>query len=227
MGLDSAPDRGVYDKVMASLLVAMAAFGADATANVRYVYTAEQFLDVTVTSVPDTLPPRDAVLSTSDAVSGYIEFDAPLAPNAFYEIRSDTAVAFRFTDGQNVFDAFDRLDSGSDFLILETDANGEVFSWFAQLRAPITGADATGARELALDSDATFRDEVRIIDCLDPGCSTRYEELAVTGGAGAFSGPEPVSETPAPSKDVPFPAAMLGVLAGGILAMARRSVRRV
>lgn len=188
------------------------------SANVRYTYTGANFSSITTSAFPTTLEPRDPTLSVADRITGFIETAEPLAANGSFVLDSSNTVAFEFTDGTRTINDFTRLDAGQDFLMVDTDGDGNIVSWYISLIDRSTSADLTGERSIELLGDAFSIDAVTLVECLNPNCTSLYQEDASTNTAGTFSAAvEVVAETPAATVPLPVLAlAALGALLAGL-----------
>lgn len=207
-----------------SFFVLMALAGIS-SANVRYTYTGATFTSITTSAFPATLEPRNPTLTAADRITGFIETAEPLGANGSFVLDSSNTVAFEFTDGTSTINDFTRIDAGQDFLMVDTDADGNIVSWYVSLIDRSSSADLTGARSIELLGDSFSIDAITLVECLNVNCSSLYQEEASTSSAGSFSAAEEVVlETPAAA--VPVPTVALAALAAGLAGLgARRQTR--
>lgn len=211
-----------------ALFIGLALISGVSEAAVRYSYSGPNFATVTTSAVPAELVPRTPTLTTADRIEGYLELPAALPANDFVLIDSSNATAFSFSSGGVSVSDFARLDSGNDYVYLETGASGEIVAWDIRL-FEATPADATRtARQITLDSGLSAGgDRLEIADCADAACTGYFVETASTPEAGVFSGPVNIDVPAAgPARQVPLPWPAAALLAAGLAGAGIRRAAR-
>lgn len=205
------------------LAVCLVLFASVSQGAVRYTYTGASFTSVSTATDPTELVPRAPTLTTSDRVEGHIDVANPLPANDFVLIDSSNALGFAFSAGDVSVSSFARLDSGNDYLYLETGAAGEIVNWDIKLlESTPTGATAN-ARQISLDSGISIGgDRLEIAECADANCSGYFIETASTPDTGTFSGPTELETPGTEARQVPMPLPAMMALGIALAYVGRR-----